>query len=204
MLQRRDLHRALAAQERSRAVHEEFLLAESGLLPGQDERLARLRSTEVRVWLRMVARWLEDTWADAPAGLGDRLDAWMTTGGERLEALEIDEARRLERRGLSGDPAADARKAHLLAHVRFFAEGLGTAMGDAAGGGPALAAAVGDRVRAAVANAEDILVAATATDLPERMTPEQAIEIATAWVCIQQLAVALEHTLGEGEGEPAA
>jgi hypothetical protein len=59
-------------------------------------------------------------------------------------------------------------------------------------------------VRAAVANAEDILVAATATDLPERMTPEQAIEIATAWVCIQQLAVALEHTLGEGEGEPAA
>lgn len=172
-------------------MHEEFLLAEGGVLPDPGERLERLRSTLARAWLRHIARGLAAVWPGAPADLAARMDTWIVTGGERLEALTLDERQRLERRGLSGDPDADRREVDLIAYARFFGEGLGTAMGDDGPGGPVIGVAVAERMRAGgLADIEDDPAA------PEGVPADQAREMESVWRAVQELVASLEEVLG--------
>jgi hypothetical protein len=116
---------ALMAQESSRALHEEFLLAEGGTLPDRQARLDRIRAVGARAWLRHLAAALQAEWAAAPAGMQAKLELWVARGRDRLEALELEEDAALERAGISGDVDADRRRVTLSAYVRLFAEGIG-------------------------------------------------------------------------------
>jgi len=116
---------SIMAQESSRALHQEFLLAEGGTLPDRQARLERIRAVGARAWLRHVAAALQAEWAGAPAGMQGRLELWITRGSDRVEALELEEDAALEREGISGDVDADRRRVTLGAYVRLFAEGVG-------------------------------------------------------------------------------
>jgi hypothetical protein len=195
LLERRGEWRAYLDEERSRSVHEEFLLAESGMLPDPGERLERLRTTLARAWLRHIARGLAAVWPGAPQDLPGRMDTWILSGGERLEALTLDERQRLERRGLSGDPDADRREVDLIAFARFFGEGLGEAMGDDGPGGPVIGVTVAERMRAGgLADVGDDPVA------PDGVPVEQAREMEGVWRAAQELIAALEQVLGPRGG----
>jgi hypothetical protein len=114
----------LMAEERSRALHEEFILAEGGTLPDRATRVGRAREASVRAWTRHLVRALAREWAGGEPGLPPALDRWMAGAAERREALVLEERAVLERRGASGDPAADERDAELTAACRLLAEGL--------------------------------------------------------------------------------
>ena len=116
----------LMAQEGSRAIHEEFILAEGGTLPDRSARIARARTASARAWMRHLAQAVAAELPGAPPDLADRLTVWMNGNGERLEALVLEEQAVLERRGASGDPQADRRDAELAATARLFAEGFAT------------------------------------------------------------------------------
>jgi hypothetical protein len=198
LLERRSGWRALVEEEKSRSVHEEFLLAEGGVLPDQAERLDRLRTTLARAWMRHIARGLMEVWPGCPDGLGPNIDTWIASGGERLEALTLDEGQRLQRRGLSGDPVADRRAVDLIAHARFFGEGLGTAMDEAGPGAPAMGQAVANEMRqsgAGPAGADPV------GPPPEGMPADQALEMASVWGAVQQIVTALESSLGPQGGD---
>jgi hypothetical protein len=116
---------SIMAQESSRALHQEFLLAESGTLPDRQARLERIRAVGARAWLRHLAAALQAEWSDAPDGMQGKLELRMARGHDRLEALELEEDAALEREGVSGDVDADRRRVTLGAYVRLFAEGVG-------------------------------------------------------------------------------
>ncbi len=191
----------LMAEEGSRALHEEFLLAEGGALPDARERLARARAASARAWLRHLARALEACWPDAPAGMGERVGAWLSSHGERLEALLIDEQAQLERRGRSGDAFADQRAVELGAQTRLFAEAVGAVVRPGGEDGPAFSRRVAAwqrehaaRGRAVVdeavgAGAEGLSGADEARPLWER-APEEARrrEAALLWARVRFLA----------------
>src|ERR1700674_3008032 len=94
---------AIMAQEGSRALHHEFLLAASGTLPDRQARREGIRTVGARAWLRHVAAALQAEWAQAPAGLQAKLELWMARGHDRLEALELEEDAALARSGIAGD-----------------------------------------------------------------------------------------------------
>jgi hypothetical protein len=116
---------SIMAQESSRALHQEFLLAEGGTLPDRQARLERIRAVGARAWLRHLAAALQAEWPGAPEGMQGKLELWMGRGHDRLGALELDEDAALEREGISGDADADRRRVTLGAYVRLFAEGVG-------------------------------------------------------------------------------
>ena len=115
---------AIMAEEGSRAVHEEFLLAEGGTLPDLRARTERARGASARAWTRHLARAVEAVWGGAEPGLSERVERWSGGKRERLEALVLEERAAAARRGASGDPEADERDAELIAHCRLFAEAL--------------------------------------------------------------------------------
>ena len=116
----------MMAEEGSRAIHEEFLLAESGTLPDRQTRIERARGASARAWMRHLGQGLEETWPEGGAGLAEGLHRWTSAHQERLEALVLEEQAVAERRGASGDPEADRRNAELIAQSRLFAEALAT------------------------------------------------------------------------------
>ena len=120
---------ALMAHEGSRAVHEEFILAEGGTLPDRGTRIARARAASARAWMRHLAQALSANWRGASPDLSERLTAWMNANRERLEALVLEEEAIAERRGASGDPVADRRDGELAANARLFAEVVATLVG---------------------------------------------------------------------------
>ncbi len=126
----------LMAQEGSRAIHEEFILAEGGTLPDRGTRIARARGASARAWMRHLATALAAELPGTPPDLPDRLTAWLNANGERHEALVLEEEAVLERRGASGDPHADRRDAELAAAGRLFAEGFATLTAPEDGEGP--------------------------------------------------------------------
>lgn len=172
-------------------MHQEFLLAEGGMLPDPAERLERLRTTMARAWMRHIARGLAEVWPGAPAELAPRIDMWIVGGEERLEALTLDERQRLERRGFSGDPGADEREVDLIAHARFFGEGLGATMDGDGPGAPAMGSLVAERMRrgGAATPADD-------PEAPEGVPVDQAREMESVWAAVQELVAALEEVLG--------
>ena len=121
----------LMRSEGSRALHEEFILAEGGMLPDPSERIERARSASIRAWLRHLARAIAAERGDE--AFPERLEARFVP--ERLEQLVLEESALTERRGRS-DPKTDARREQLVAWMRIFGEGVGEELA-LPGGGPA-------------------------------------------------------------------
>ena len=191
---------ALMAQEGSRAVHEEFLMAEGGTLPDLGARIERARGASARAWLRHLGGGMEAVWAPADPGLAARVEGWTAAHRERLEALVLEERAAAERRGASGDPDADRRDAELIAHGRLFAEALAHEAPALAGeGAPGLSRRVGawarghqPRRRAMEEEARAAWAAGPGTD------ELRVAEAAAVWAHVRGLAEALENALPEG------
>lgn len=130
MAEHREQLDRMMAEEGSRAIHEEFMLAESGELPDRETRIERARGASARAWLRHLGRGIAAVWDGAPDGSAGELERAATTSGERVEALRLEEEAILERRGVSGDPDDDHRRAFLVARARAFAEGIAPTLGE--------------------------------------------------------------------------
>lgn len=208
----------IMAQESSRALHQEFLLAESGTLPDRAARLARIRAVGARAWLRHLAAALQAEWSAAPAGLQAALEMHVARGGDRLEALELEEAAALEREGISGDADADQRRVTLGAYVRLFAEGVGEIAEPDGRSGPEFGREItvimrreGAHRRAVEKAAfeawsgnpmEGVLEQARTTAAPPEPDIIRILEAAGVWSYIQLLCIALGEALAPGE-DPA-
>ncbi len=213
-------HRAtldrMMAEEGSRAIHEEFLLAEGGTLPDRRTRVERTRGASARAWMRHLGEGLEETWPPAGAGLAEGVHRWTSAHQERLEALVLEERAVVERRGASGDPEADGRNAELIAHSRLFAEALASiapALQETAP--PEFAREVARWARGQEARrieVEEEAVAAwgsgparepgtpmTAAPAPE-LDELRVREAAAVWAHVRVLTEALEHALGARPG----
>lgn len=199
----------LMTQEGSRAIHEEFIAAEGGVLPTRTERVERARRASTRAWLRHFGRGLAHSWDGQDVELGDRIERWMNANGERREALVFDEEQVLEKRGRSGDPEGDERTIALAAQRRFFAEAVAASAEGLEVEPPAFSRSVGEWCRANQGRLEEIqleaLSAAPGVDgnatqemelLWER-SPEvaRAVEAAIVWANLRFLAEALEKAL---------
>lgn len=218
MAAHRDALDAMMVEEGSRAIHEEFLMAEGGSLPDRGGRMERARGASARAWMRHLGRGLAATWEGADPGLSGRLERWTAAHGERLEALALEEAAAAERRGASGDPTADRRDVALVAHCRLFAESLGHEAAPLQGTAPP---ELGRRVAAWVRAHENDrrrvqaeAVAAWSAGPEEGGQPSTAVservpdtlrveEAAAVWAHVRVLADALEHVLaGPAGGAP--
>lgn len=115
---------AMMAEEGSRAIHEEFMLAEGGTLPDRATRIGRARGASARAWMRHLGHAMAEVWPGADPALPEKMKRWNADRPERLEAHVLEEQAVLERRGASGDPHADQRDAELAGHCRMFAEML--------------------------------------------------------------------------------
>jgi len=208
---------ALMAQESSRALHEEFLLAEGGTLPDRQARLERIRAVGARAWLRHVAAALQAEWAGAPEGMQSRLELWVARNRDRLEALELEESAALEREGISGDVDADRRRVTLGAHVRLFAEGVGEIAPPNGRAGPEFGREITAILRREAPHRraaeqasfeawsgspmEGVLEQARLTAAPPEPDIVRMLEAAGVWSYIRTLCVALGEAL---EPPPAA
>ena len=177
MVDNRPALEQLMAQEGSRALHEEFLLAESGTLPDPQSRLER----------------------------------WVATGAERLEALELEEEAAVERAGLSGDAQADARRVTLGAYMRLFAEGIGEIAAPAGLSGPEMGRRVTEVLRREStfrkrvekesfeawtgSPMEGLLEEARVTAAPPEPNVIRILEAAAVWSWVRVLADALGEVL---------
>ncbi len=213
---------ARMAEEASFAIHEEFMLAESGTLPDRETRIERARQASARAWMRHLGRAMDAVWPAADDGLAERIERWAAEHRERREALMLEEQAVAERRGASGDPAADRRDAELAAHCRFFAETLATVAATIADSGespPEFSRRVTAWSRANVAWRREIedqarrawgaaappgsgnalTAAASARELDETRVQEAA----AVWAHVRVLAEALGHVLTTRPEAPA-
>lgn len=209
MVENREALDSLMTQEGSRAVHEEFIAAEGGVLPSREERIERARQASTRAWLRHFGRALAETWDGGDEQTGDRIESWMTVHGERREALQLDEEMAFERLGRSGDPEADQRAVELAAQRRYFAEAVASTAGSLDIDPPELSRRVGGWCRENLARLKDLQVEALAAapgvgegDTQEmkllwERSPEaaRAVEAAMVWANLRFLAEALEDAL---------
>jgi hypothetical protein len=205
----------LMAEEGSRAVHEEFLMAEGGSLPDRADRIERARAASARAWMRHLGRGLAQVWAGADSELPSRLERWTAAHPERLEALVLEEDAVAERRGLSGDPQADRRDVELAAHCRMLAEAL-AAQADSLGHErpPEFSRRVAAWARSQGARRrrlEDEACSAWSSGSarpPGAATPAPGAdelrvrEAAAVWAHVRVLAEALEHALGAPPASP--
>lgn len=213
---------ALMAEEGSRAIHEEFLLAESGTLPDRVTRIERARGASARAWMRHMSHGLAAVWPGADPELPTAMTRWSSAHPERLEALVLEERAIVERRGASGDPHADIRDADLSGHGRLFAEGLASLsepLADSSVSPPEFARRVAGWARAQEAHRREIehearaawgpgpqpgteqaMSAATGAPEPEEMRVQEA---AAVWAHVRILAEALEHALRAHPETPA-
>jgi len=213
MADNREMLDRFMAEEGSRAIHEEFLLAESGSLPDRATRIERARTASARAWLRLLARALESSWPDAPEALATKIEGRGAAAAERREALELEEAAIEERRGASGDPEDDLRRVALRAHARAFAEVVGELTLEEDGAGPALGRRVGariradeDRLRVIEAEARTAWSTRDVSEEPETRSMSAAqpdadatriVEAAAVWAHVRLLTDALAAELGD-------
>jgi hypothetical protein len=203
---------AMMVEEGSRAIHEEFMLAEGGELPDRQTRIERARGASARAWMRHLAHGLEAVWAGAEPGLSSSVERWSAAHPERLEALVLEEQAVAERRGASGDPEADYRDVELAAHCRLFAEALATQaeplfeqsapefsrrVASFAHGHEGRRLEVEAEARAAWASGPAVGSAQPMTAAPSAPEPDElrVREAAAVWAHVRVLAEALEHEL---------
>jgi hypothetical protein len=208
----------LMEQESSRALHEEFLLAESGTLPDREARMQRRRAVGARAWLRHLAAALRAEWDGGPPDLQTRLERHVQSAAERLEALELEEEAALEREGYAGDGDADGRRIQLGAYMRLFAEGVGEIAEPGGRSGPEFGRQVTSVLRRengrrrviekqafeawSGSPMEGVLEQARTTAAPVEPDLIRMFEAAGVWSYIRILADALGEVL-EGAPQPA-
>jgi len=180
-------------QEGSRALIQEFMAAEGGMLPNPDERVDRARAASARAWLSHLAAAIEASWDGAPAGLGDTMTAYLVAGDERLEALRLDEEARAEQRGRAADPGDERREVELRSLGRLFAEGIGTTCEPGGDGGPAFAKRVTEWQSEHLLRNRELIDAAIARTTPEGLSGAE--EAATLWERAPEAARAREAAL---------
>ncbi len=212
---------AMMAEEGSRAIHEEFMLAESGTLPDRATRIERARGASARAWMRHLGHAVAATWAGADPELPAKMQRWSADHAERIEALVLEEQAVLERRGASGDPHADNRDAELAAHCRLFAEmlaSLSKPLVESGESAPDFSRRVASWARSQESRrrsveaearaawgsgpppgAQQAMSAATSSPEPDDIRVQEA---ASLWAHVQMLAEALEHVLEEGPEAP--
>ena len=187
---------ALMAEEGSRAIHEEFLMAEGGALLDLSARVERARGASARAWTRHLGRGLEAEWDGAEPGLSERVERWSASQPERLEALVLEERAVVDRRGASGDPGADARDAELIAHGRLFVEALaGNAAALADQTPPELSRRVAALLRAGEARRREVEARARAAWTQPDADGRRVGEAAAVWAHVRGLAAVLEQAL---------
>lgn len=196
-------------QEGSRALIQEFMGAEGGVLPGPEERLDRARAASARAWLSHLAGAIEANWAGAPAGLADQMAGYLMAGDERLDALRLDEESRAEQRGRVADPMDDRREVELRSLGRVFSEGIGFMCQPGGEEGPAFAKRVTEWQSEHLLRKRELIDAAVARTTPDGLsgaeeaatlwerTPEaaRAREAALLWARVQFLTEALADSL---------
>jgi len=205
---------AMMVEEGSRAIHEEFLLAESGTLPDRATRIERARGASARAWMRHLGHAVAEVWPGADPALPEKMKRWNADHPERLEAHVLEEQAVMERRGASGDPHADQRDVELAAHCRLFAEmlaSLSEPLIESPESPPDFARRVATWTRAHGARRREVeaearaawgsgpppgtkqaMSAATSAPEPDEM---RVAEAASIWAHVQVLAEALEHVL---------
>lgn len=205
----------MMAEEGSRAIHEEFMLAEGGTLPDRATRITRARGASARAWTRHLGHAVAEVWPGAGPALPERMKRWNADNAERLEAHVLEEQAVLERRGASGDPHADRRDAELAGHCRLFAEmlaSLSEPLIESSESPPDFARRVASRARGREARRREIeaearaawgsgpppgteqaMSAAASAPEPDEM---RIAEAAAIWAHVQVLAESLEHALG--------
>jgi hypothetical protein len=185
-------------RERSRMTHQVFLLAESGMLPTEDERRAQARAATARAWMIHIGASLEPVWDGAPRGLGTSVETWFASNGERLEVIELDMARRVAG-GPVGDPATRARRVGLGSASRWLFEAVGAVCDPDGDGGPAFARRAGGWL-----DAHDdeigLLAADARVDAPD---DERTAESAELLAHVRVTVAALEATLPGLSAGPA-
>lgn len=210
---------AIMIQESSRALHEEFILAEGGSLPDRQGRLERIRAVGARAWLRHLAAALQAEWAGAPEGMQGKLELWIARGGARLEALELEEQAALERDGISGDVDADRRRVTLGSYVQLFAEGVGEIASPDGRSGPEFGREINTIMRRESAQRrtvekasfeawagspmEGVLEEARITAAPPEPDIIRMLEATGVWSYIRTLCLALGETLEPPGPAPA-
>lgn len=209
MVENREALDILMTQEGSRAVHEEFLAAEGGMLPTRQDRIERARRASTHAWLRHFGRGLAASWGGGDESIGDRIESWMAVHQERREALHLDEQAAFERLGRSGDPEGDQRAVELAAQRRYFAEAVAATAQGLDIDPPALSRSVGTWCRENLDRLKDLQMEAlaaapgvTESDVREmavlwERSPEaaRAVEAAMVWANLRFLAEALESQL---------
>jgi hypothetical protein len=180
-------------QEGSRALIQEFMAAEGGVLPNPEERLDRARAASARAWLSHLAAAIEANWADAPAGLGETMTNYLVAGDERLEALRLDEEARAEQRGRAADPNDERREVELRSLGRLFAEGIGSTCQPGGEEGPAFAKRVTEWQSEHLLRNRELIDAAIARTTPEGLSGAE--EVSTLWERAPEAARAREAAL---------
>jgi hypothetical protein len=213
---------AMMVEEGSRAIHEEFLLAEGGTLPDRATRIERARGASARAWMRHLGHATAEVWSGADPALPEKMKRWSADHPERLEAHVLEEQAVLERRGASGDPHADQRDADLAGHCRTFAEmlaSLSEPLIESSESPPDFARRVASWARSQEGHRREIeaearaawgsgpppgteqaMSAATSAPEPDEM---RVAEAAAVWAHVQILAEALEHALKAAPETPA-
>lgn len=123
-------------RERSKMTHEVFLLAESGAMLDETERRFRARAATARAWMTHIGASIEPVWPRAPGGLGESVEKWFATNGERLEIIELELAQRVADGPIS-DFDTRARRVDLGAAARWLGEAIGALCDPSGDGGPA-------------------------------------------------------------------
>lgn len=185
-------------RERSRMTHQVFLLAESGMLPSEEERRTQARAATARAWMIHIAASLEPVWDAAPRDLGTSVETWFASNGERLEVLELGLARRIAD-GPVSDLATRARRVDLGSASRWLFEAVGAICDPDGDGGPAFARRTGGWLDA---HDDEIgrLAADARVDAPD---DERTAESAELLAHVQVTVAALEASLPGLSADPA-
>lgn len=166
------------SEEGARALHQEFILAEGGILPDAATRMERARAASAKAWMRHLASAIEAGWPSAPAGLADQVCGWLVRGEERLEALQLDEEARSEQRGRAADPNDDRREVELRALGRLFAESIGSICRPGDEGAPVFAKRVGEWQLDHLLRGRELVEETMARTTPDGLSgAEQATEL---------------------------
>jgi hypothetical protein len=191
------LHERLE-REKSKMTHQVFLLAESGLMPDEADRRSRARAATAQAWMTHIAASLGVVWRDGPPDLGERVEQWFASNGERREVIELGLAERVAS-GPITDLKTRERRVDLGGAARWLMEAIGAECDPDGGGGPAFA-----RRMAAWLDAHEDEIGQTAADgRADAPDDERIAESAELLAHVKMVIAALEEALPGLVADPA-
>ncbi len=185
-------------RERSKMTHQVFLLAESGAMPDESERRSWARAATARAWMTHIGASIEPAWPPAPAGLGESVEKWFATNGERLEIIELELARRIAD-GPIDDYETRARRVDLGAAARWLGEAVGALCDPDGDGGPAFAR----RVSVWLERNDDVIAQLAAEGRIAAPDDHKVAESAELFAHVRLTVAGLEALLPDASADPA-